>query len=695
MNLMRQRFFLFIGIITAIILAACSTGNCKIQNNLTVLGKLPTGQEVLVSSANFSITGNAVTTGSISVPSLTGSESYELIFSPGTLSVNTLNNTTQDSSNPTITPDPQPCIVNSHNSTCKITLMANNAINGNYKFTVLYKQSGVITPSALPNPIALTLTGVTPIPVPGTLAISTSSNAVSVGGTSIVTLTLSNSQNITTPVVPVITSSDTNILQESGVVNCKLTTLNNICSYTFVGVGVGSANVTASANNYAPVATNSIAVSNVPLAGNLLISTSSENVLINGVTTVTLTLANSLDITVPVVPSVSSNDIAILQDSGAVNCNLTTSNNVCTYTFIGESVGTTTVSASAQNYASVATNSISVLDTVFAYISNTESNSYTQCSASVDGLIESSTCNTITPLLGNNPESPALSGPTGIAFSGKYAYIANINSTYTQCEINAQRGINPNSCISIEPIIFGTESPALSVSFGLAFSGNYAYFNNFGSYDLLNNGSSYTQCSVNPITKAIESTSCIQISPLIESSESTPALTYPMGIAFLGNYVYISDLIDSNSNLSFGYTQCSVNPIVGNIESNTCTKVYPTITGTSESALYAPGGITFNRGFAYFTDLIASAYTQCSVANGQIDSANCMPVLLDSSILSTPAKIAFLGQYAYITNIGSNSYAQCNVNESTGIESDTCVMITPTGQGALSTPTMITFYNPT
>lgn len=695
MNLLRKRFFLVISFITAIILAACSTGNCKIQNNLTVLGLLPTGQEVLISSANFSITGNAVTTGSISVPGLTGSESYELIFSPGILSANTVNNITQNSSDPTITPDPQPCILNNHNSTCKLTLMANNATNGNYKFTVFYKQSGVITPSALPNPIALTLTGATPIPVPGTLAISTSSNALSVGGTSIVTLTLSNSQNITVPVIPSVTSSDTNILQESGAVNCKLTTINNICNYTFVGVGAGSANVTASANNYAPVTTNSIVVSNVPLAGNLLISTSSENVLLNGVTTVTLTLANSLDITVPVVPSVSSNDTSILQESGTVNCNLTTNNNVCTYTFVGESIGTTAVSASAQSYTSVTTNGILVLDTVFAYISNTESNSYTQCRASVDGLIESSTCNTITPILGNNPESLALSGPTGIAFSGKYVYITNINSTYTQCEINASTGINANSCISVKPIISGTESPALSTSIGLAFSGNYAYFNNLGSHDLLNGGSSYTQCNVNPITKTIESTSCIQISPILEGSESTPALTYPMGIAFLGNYVYISDLIDLNYNISFGYTQCSVNAIMGNIESNTCTKVYPTITGTAESALYTPGGITFNRGFAYFTDLIANAYTQCRVANGQIDSANCLPVALGESVLTTPAKIAFFGQYAYITNINARSYTQCNVNESTGIDAGTCVMITPTGQGVLYTPTMITFYNPT
>ncbi len=42
------------------------------------------------------------------------------------------------------------------------------------------------------------------------------------------------------------------------------------------------------------------------------------------------------------------------------------------------------------------------------------------------------------------------------------------------------------------------------------------------------------------------------------------------------------------------------------------------------------------------------------------------------------------------TNESGNSYTQCDVNSS-GIESSTCITVTPSGRGALNTPNGIGF----
>jgi len=200
----------------------------------------------------------------------------------------------------------------------------------------------------------------------------------------------------------------------------------------------------------------------------------------------------------------------------------------------------------------------------YVYFTNAGNNSYTQCSVGTSG-IESATCVTTIPQVAG---SNVLSSPSGIAFNGSYAYIVNTdNDSYTQCSVGSNGIIESATCVITTPVTLG----ALSSSMGIAFNGGYAYFVNGGS-----SGSSYTQCSVN--ASGIDSTTCVTTAPT-----GVGGLDSPFGIAFNRNYAYIANN-GSNSN----YTQCSVN--ASGIESATCVSITPAAPGD----LANPFGIAFN-----------------------------------------------------------------------------------------------------
>lgn len=293
----------------------------------------------------------------------------------------------------------------------------------------------------------------------------------------------------------------------------------------------------------------------------------------------------------------------------------------------------------------------------YAYFVNSQSNSYTQCKVNLFG-IESSTCVTITPT-GNG----ALVHPVGIAFNGNYAYFTNADfssgnhAVYTQCEVNAS-GIDPTTCMTT----YATNILPIYRPTGLAFSGNYAYFANGGgsagyaqcevnasgidsttcvevvpstlnnpldildavafngnyAYFTVSNVSSYMQCNVN--ASIIESNTCVLIKPT-----GAGALGVPIGIAFNGNYAYFANSQQYNS-----YTQCNVG--LNGIESATCVTIAP-------AGLNSLGGIAFNGNYAYFTNINSNSYTQCNVGSNGIYPATCVKTTLVG--LNSPQGIAF------------------------------------------------------
>lgn len=76
----------------------------------------------------------------------------------------------------------------------------------------------------------------------------------------------------------------------------------------------------------------------------------------------------------------------------------------------------------------------------FAYIANYGDNSYTQCSVK-DGLVDSKSCKTTKP-----EGKGALAQPHGVSFACKYVFFTNMkNSSVTKCEAG-KTGIDAKTC---------------------------------------------------------------------------------------------------------------------------------------------------------------------------------------------------------------------------------------------------------
>ncbi len=260
--------------------------------------------------------------------------------------------------------------------------------------------------------------------------------------------------------------------------------------------------------------------------------------------------------------------------------------------------------------------------------------------------------------------SPLLMTVTGESTTNTtYAYFVytknSESDSYTQCVATAS-GIESTSCLTNHlPGAFGAQT--------LSFNGNYAYFAN-------NNSSSYTQCLV--ATNGIESTSCTVITPT-----NPGELLYPYQIAFNQNYAYIE-----NSGGGGNYTKCSLG-VTGIIESSSCN----TISSLTPSSLSDPQGLALNASYAYFASNNRNQYTQCSIANGLINSSDCHNFTLPTA--SDYAQgLALSGDYAYFAIGGSTaSYTQCSVLND-AIESSTCVNVVPSGSGALHNAQQVAIY---
>lgn len=275
----------------------------------------------------------------------------------------------------------------------------------------------------------------TPPVVAGSLSISPSPTieSIGLGYSRYVTVSLIGSQNVSSfnvilassnPAVATVNAVDPQL--------CTLSTESNVCTIAVNGIGLGNADITASAANYASV-TSTVEI--VQYA--YLVYTDSDNLF--------------------------------------SQCTVTADG------IISDSCHNVTPDAYIQGANSISFNGN------FAYITNSNG-SYTECHIGVNG-IESSTCSNVMPSAPGD-----LYKPFGMMFSGNYAYFINIGPTgsvqsyYTQCELNANGSINVNTCTNSNNIFSTATYAAANGSFAYISQSSFNYGVAYSRCNLSGNG---------------------------------------------------------------------------------------------------------------------------------------------------------------------------------------------------------------
>lgn len=242
------------------------------------------------------------------------------------------------------------------------------------------------------------------------------------------------------------------------------------------------------------------------------------------------------------------------------------------------------------------------------------------------------------------------------------------NSPYTQCNIGMD-GIESTSCFNVvlQPPGDLTGPSQLAIYQGFIYIVNY-------------DNNSYTQCQMNAY--GIESSTCNTVTPNVEGVE---ILSYPTGIAVLGQYVYISNQVSSS------YTQCNIT--ASGIESSTCNIITPTGSG----ALFGPAGMAISGNNIYFANFNTggvSTYTYCIAGESGIDPNTCSTITPPDSTLHRVQGVTISNGFAYFADweeYPDGSYTQCSITADV-IDAGSCVRITPTGIGVLVYPVSVTIY---
>lgn len=503
------------------------------------LGNLPNGSVVYISESSFSVNHGEITSGTISISGGESSDaSYQLNFS-----ISPINGPTQSS-------NPNPCIVAPKgNTSCAIIFNSANVNNGTYTITVSYtsetiaqishtsKTNTKITASqevTLPNTATIIVTGLPPVVESGRIEIlpPAKTNINRLESTTL-TVSLSDSQNITTPVNITVsaTNSDIVTLHES---TCNLTTMNNTCNISISGKYQGSTSFNTTASGYQSATSASLKVK--PIIA-YITSGLNDKILqcslgesgIESTTCAAVTENNGNPLTG------LNNPIGIASYNGFIYITNSASNAYmqCKTTGIGRDF---TECKKVQITASPSLYNITINNN-FAYFTHFTGNKYTRCGINTDG-IESNSCSVSNSLPSYNFSS--------IAFAGSYAYIVSYaESKYNYCNVTDNMIIN-NSCQPQTP-----PNDALNKSLGMVINNNFAYFTNF-------NDNTYAQCSVVE-NGLINLNSCSKINTI------TNKLDYPNGIAVSNDFVYII-----NSGLSKSYTQCRVDS--DGINAGSCTQ---------------------------------------------------------------------------------------------------------------------------
>jgi hypothetical protein len=340
-------------VILALFVAACSSSSPTSSSNSnggTSLGTLPNGSNVIVSSSTFSASSGLSTSGTIGLAGGTSGVSYTLSFAVSP-------------SGPSVTPNPAPCtLVSGSGASCQLNFNAQSAAAGTYTVTVSYSQnssSGSIrnnsqlkdsSSNALPNTIIFIVTGGGQTIESGVLVIMPlSSESIESGSTESATISLSNSQGITSsnPVIVSISSTNPSILSVSPN-SCSLYTASNSCSVTLSGESAGTATLNVNAAGYAESSVSLVISTIAPQLPLLLITPllESSSIESNGATYALISRSGSLANPVTVSLSSSSSVMSVAESTLV----LSSGESAAYVNLLGVSVGSATLSATATGY---------------------------------------------------------------------------------------------------------------------------------------------------------------------------------------------------------------------------------------------------------------------------------------------------------------------------------------------------------
>jgi hypothetical protein len=167
-------------------------------------------------------------------------------------------------------------------------------------------------------------------------------------------------------------------------------------------------------------------------------------------------------------------------------------------------------------------------------------------------------------------------------------------------------------------------------------------------------------------------------SPTAVTSKLQSANTMPIPRTW---YAYFVDT------LNHSLTQCTVGE--SGINPDSCEISTPSGAGMLDSPervelLQTSSAIT---SYAYFTNFYGNSITKCLADDAIVDSSSCSAITpTGAGALNSPTGIVFSGNYAYIADTSNNSYTQCLIS-SNELDDKSCSTITPRGIGALHDPT--------
>lgn len=615
------RFILFI--VIALGLSSClstndsSSSSTAVPNDdsTTILSVLPdNGGTIYASSANFTVVRDSgvFTTGSIGI--LGGARGGII-----TLKVTAPDITT--SKLPVAILNPDPCILNSKDSTissCQIHMSADkNTAIGTYLVTPTFVSDNGVT--TVLN--SFSITTVDSGHIPGNLSIAVNTDNLSNGESTIATISLTNSIDVTDLNVT-ITTANSSLLSVSPS-SCKLSTEKNSCVVVATVISTQttptSTTIQANATGYKVSNSTNIYIDAFTIPGTLNITLENTVVQNASQTVATISLDGALGINnLPVYIVSSDPSIGSVSQSSCTITGSEVGQNTCQITIVAESFGVTSLTVSANDDYDVAIANL-IVPIAYAYVIDTDNNGVIeQFSVLHNGQLNQQ----ISSLTADSTGSTSWN-PVGMVFNNNYAYIADKNTNNSGSgniwfyQVDNSGAFNFSGVITPPP---GVDWKPNDIDI----SDNHAYVT-----DETGNVWQFT----------------VGESGVLNNPESVPAPTtswLPISLSVNDNYVYVIN--DDSTHSLWRY---SINMSTGALMDPT---QVPNLLGSS----WTPQSIGFSGNYAYVTDG-SNGLWQFVVNNaGLINSPESIAAPLSLSSWE-PHAITFYSKYAYIADSNTDN----------------------------------------
>lgn len=262
--------------------------------------------------------------------------------------------------------------------------------------------------------------------------------------------------------------------------------------------------------------------------------------------------------------------------------------------------------------------------TAFAYIPNPKqegsgSNSVSRCALGNDGLLR-----------GCSAADASFSGPAGIAFSARTAFITNsVAGNVTACEADASGALR--NCRD------GAPGGKLSTPVGIVIAGNNAYI-------ALSGSNSIASCTVETLPGG---------KPQLAGCRYVPGpFSTPYGVAVRDGRLFVTNLRGDS------ITVCDLSAS-GDVGGCTETATRVGLRGPSALAFSPPSPLGLFGPKLYIANLYSAdaSVSMCDVGpSGQL--SNCA---VAGNVFYLPAGVAVFNSKVYVTNLGDGSVRSCSV----------------------------------